>query len=166
MFLAASAAPWFRDSDAGRRLSQGARHLRLLGRGFRPGPRDSSGSTNERGSALSSASRPQRAGHGERRASRYCHMELCRGDGADRQRFLYPSLNSPGRAGPWRDLEKNGGMRGILSPGNPAQPVDSLRSRSHFCSCFTLSALARFALRLLRRRLKVLRANLVRGVVR
>jgi hypothetical protein len=33
----ASAASCFRDADAGRRLSQGARNLRLLGRGFRTG---------------------------------------------------------------------------------------------------------------------------------
>jgi integrase len=33
----ASAAPCFRDADAGRRLSKGARNLRLLGRRFRTG---------------------------------------------------------------------------------------------------------------------------------
>src|SRR6202049_2263478 len=48
----ASAAPCFRDADAGRRLSKGARNLRLLGRGFRTGPRNSSGAANERSSAL------------------------------------------------------------------------------------------------------------------
>ena len=33
-----SAAPCFRDADAGRRPSKGARNHRLLGRGFRTGP--------------------------------------------------------------------------------------------------------------------------------
>src|SRR6202011_2092643 len=38
----------------GRGLSKGPRNLRLFGRGFRTGPRDSSGAPNERGSALRS----------------------------------------------------------------------------------------------------------------
>jgi hypothetical protein len=53
-------APWFPDSDGGRRFSKGARNLRLLGCGFRTGPRDSSGAPNKRRRPNADRSRAKR----------------------------------------------------------------------------------------------------------
>jgi len=117
----ASAAPRFRDADAGRRLSQGARNLRLLCRGFRTGSRDSSGAPNERGSALSSAL------DGRRR--RHLTNQLPRSDRPDRDPApaVYP--NSDPTHHP-RRAERNLAMVNTVTSHTASSSGDSCRECS------------------------------------